>query len=178
MAQTVRSLPALQETQVQSLSQEHPLEKGMATHSSILAWRIPWREDPSLWDQRVRHAYVTNTFLGSFTPCNLSNLSCCDFKSSRWYTQRCLFFSSKNLSWDFPGGAVDKESACQCRGSVADLGSSHKPQSCWARGPQLLSPRAATPENCAPRACALKPEKPLQREANSLQQRVAPTHCN
>ena len=41
----------MQETQVQSLCQEYPVEKGMATHSSILAWRIPWREDPSLWDQ-------------------------------------------------------------------------------------------------------------------------------
>ena len=39
--------PAVQETQVQSLSQEDPLEKGMATHSSILAWRIPWTEEPS-----------------------------------------------------------------------------------------------------------------------------------
>ena len=38
----VKNLPAIQETQVQSLHQEDPLEKGMATHSSILAWRIPW----------------------------------------------------------------------------------------------------------------------------------------
>ena len=42
----VKKLPALQETQVRSLGQEDPLEKGMATHSSILAWRIPWIEDP------------------------------------------------------------------------------------------------------------------------------------
>ena len=42
----VKNLPAVQETQVQSLSQENPLEKGMATSSSILAWRIPWREEP------------------------------------------------------------------------------------------------------------------------------------
>ena len=42
MAQTVNNLPAMQETQVQYLGQEDPLEKGMATHSSILAWRIPW----------------------------------------------------------------------------------------------------------------------------------------
>ena len=41
MAQKVKNLPAMQETQVQSLGQEDPLEKGMATHSSILAWRIP-----------------------------------------------------------------------------------------------------------------------------------------
>ena len=46
MAQTVKSLPALWETQVRSLGQEDPLEKGMATHSSILAWRIPWTEEP------------------------------------------------------------------------------------------------------------------------------------
>ena len=46
MAQTVNNLPAIQETWVQSLGQEDPLEKGMATHSSILAWRIPWTEEP------------------------------------------------------------------------------------------------------------------------------------
>ena len=46
MAQTVKNLPAMQETQVQSLGQEDPLEKEMATHSSILAWRIPWTEEP------------------------------------------------------------------------------------------------------------------------------------
>jgi len=43
---TVKNLPAMQETWVQSLGQEDPLEKGMATHSSILAWRIPWTEEP------------------------------------------------------------------------------------------------------------------------------------
>ena len=42
----VKNLPATQETQVQSLGQEDPLEKGMATYSSILAWRIPWTEEP------------------------------------------------------------------------------------------------------------------------------------
>ena len=46
MAQTVKNLPAMWETQVQSLGQEDLLEKGMATHSSILAWRIPWTEEP------------------------------------------------------------------------------------------------------------------------------------
>ena len=45
MAQTVKNLPAVQETQVRPLGQEDPLEKGMATHSSILTWRIPWREE-------------------------------------------------------------------------------------------------------------------------------------
>ena len=42
----VKNLPAVQETQVQSLGQEEPLEKGMATHSSIFAWRIAWTEEP------------------------------------------------------------------------------------------------------------------------------------
>ena len=45
MAQTVKNLTAMQETWVQSLGQKDPLEKGMETHSSILAWRIPWTEE-------------------------------------------------------------------------------------------------------------------------------------
>ena len=59
MAQTVKNLPAMQETRVQSLGWEDPLEKGMASYSSILAWRIPWTEEPvrlqSVGLQRVRH---------------------------------------------------------------------------------------------------------------------------
>ena len=57
MAQTVKNLPAMQEIQVQSLGWKDPLEKGMATDSSILAWRISWTEEPgglqSMWLQRV-----------------------------------------------------------------------------------------------------------------------------
>ena len=45
MAQMVKNLPAMQETQVQSLGQEDPLEKEMATHSRILAWSVPWTEE-------------------------------------------------------------------------------------------------------------------------------------
>ena len=59
VAQMVKNLPALQETRGQSLGREDPLEKGVATPSSILAWRIPWTEEPdrlqSLGLQRVRH---------------------------------------------------------------------------------------------------------------------------
>ena len=47
MARIVKNLPGMRETQVQSLGWEDPLEKGMETHSSILAWRIPWTEEPS-----------------------------------------------------------------------------------------------------------------------------------
>ena len=46
VAQLVKNLPAVQETHVRFLGQEDPLEKEMAPHSSILAWRIPWREEP------------------------------------------------------------------------------------------------------------------------------------
>ena len=59
MAQLVKSLPAMQETWVQSLGGEDHLEKGKATHSIILVWRIPWTEEPgglqSTGSQRVRH---------------------------------------------------------------------------------------------------------------------------
>ena len=59
VAQRVKRLPAMQETWVQSLGQEDPLEKEMATHSSTLAWKIPWTEKPgrlqSMGLQRVRH---------------------------------------------------------------------------------------------------------------------------
>ena len=58
MAQMVKNPPAMPETRVQSLGCEDPLEKRMATHSSILAWRIPWTEKPnglqSVGSQRVR----------------------------------------------------------------------------------------------------------------------------
>ena len=46
VAQTVKNMSAMRETQVKYLGQEDPLEKGLATHSSILAWRIPWTEEP------------------------------------------------------------------------------------------------------------------------------------
>ena len=59
MAQMVKNLPAVQESQTPSLGQEDPLEKEMATHSSILAWEIPWAEEPgrlqSMGSQRVGH---------------------------------------------------------------------------------------------------------------------------
>ena len=64
VAQTVKILPTVQETWVRSLGQEDLLEKEMATHSSILAWRIPWTEESgalqSMGSQRVRHDHATN----------------------------------------------------------------------------------------------------------------------
>ena len=64
MSQTVKSMPAMWETRVLSLGQEDPLEKEMATHSSILVWRIPCTEEPgsySPWGYRVRHDWAAST---------------------------------------------------------------------------------------------------------------------
>ena len=84
-----QNLPAMQETQVQSLGWEDPLEKEMATHSSILAWRIPWTEEPgrlqSMGSQRVGHNWVNNIFTdilvywyGRNTPFLTSEFSGCN----------------------------------------------------------------------------------------------------
>ena len=82
VAHLVKNPPAMWETWVWSLSGEDPLEKGMATHSSILAWRIPWTEEPgrlqSMGSQRVRHDWVVFTFTLSFLKTCLNNSS---FKS-------------------------------------------------------------------------------------------------
>ena len=70
MAQMIMNLPAMQETWVWFLSQENPLGKEMATHSSMLTWRILWTKEPgglqSLETQRVGHDWVTNTFTFHF----------------------------------------------------------------------------------------------------------------
>ena len=89
VAQTVRNPLAMQEIWVLSLGWEDPLEKGMATHPSILAWEIPWTEEPgglqSMGLQRVGHNWATNTHTHkgdenkvkkSFLPCNNFMLFC------------------------------------------------------------------------------------------------------
>ena len=58
MAQMVKNLPAIQKTQVQSLGGEDPLEKEMATHSSMLAWEIPWTEDPGSYSPRGHKSWT------------------------------------------------------------------------------------------------------------------------
>ena len=93
MAQTVKNLPAMQETQVWSLGQKVLLEEEMAAHCSTLAWRIPWTEElggpQSMGLQRVRHDWATHNFTSIRT----------------W---------QDNVG-DFTGGAVVKESTRQCR---------------------------------------------------------------
>ena len=70
MAQAVKKLPAVQKIDIQNLGWEDPLENWMATHSSILAWKIPWAEEPgglqSTGWQRVGHDWATNTFTFHF----------------------------------------------------------------------------------------------------------------
>ena len=64
VTQMVNRLPAMWETRIQSLGQEDPLEKEMATHSNILAWKNPWMEEPgrlqSMGSQRIRHVWATS----------------------------------------------------------------------------------------------------------------------
>ena len=71
VTQRIKNLPAIRETWVWSLGLEDPSEKGMATHSSILAWRIPWTEEPGgllfMGSERVGHNWATNTFTSCFT---------------------------------------------------------------------------------------------------------------
>ena len=98
MAQTVKCLPAVQETWVQSLGQEDTLEKEMATHSSTLAWKIPWTEEPgrlqSMGLQRVRHDRVTSLLAlipGSQLINSLTS------KESLIKNNLCLYISSVQL---------------------------------------------------------------------------------
>ena len=80
----------MEETQVQSLGQEDPLEKGIATHSTFLAWRIPWTEEPgglpSTGSQRVRQDQATHTFTLPFPA----------------REQNCFFFFEQNCFYLIP----------------------------------------------------------------------------
>ena len=112
VARTVKNLPAMWEARVQSLSREDPLEKGMATHSSIPPWEIPWREEPgrpqSKGSQRVRHdwAFLQNPQRNHPTLVFL--------KLPQWFWASRIAQLVKNLP-----GSAGKESAC----NVGDLGS-------------------------------------------------------
>ena len=89
VAQMVKNMPAMQETEVGSLGWEDPLEKRIATHSSILDWRILWTEEPgrlhSIGSQRVGHNWAINTFL-TFTLSRNTNVGKdkTSFKGQHW----------------------------------------------------------------------------------------------
>ena len=100
VAQTVKNPPAMQETQVQSLGWEDPLEKGMAIHTSILIWRIPWTEEP-----------------GGLQSMELQ---------SQTQPKRPTLHLECPFSVGFPGSSVSKESSCSAgdQGSIPGSGRS------------------------------------------------------
>ena len=138
----VKCLPATWETWVRSLDQEDPLEKEMATHSSTLAWKIPWTEKPgrlqSMGSQRVEHNWATSFSFPFFLvtvyiihiKCMFINVKC----SSIWcfgyiwsrkqiqltFQLGCVrnggkYWDWKVKHWDFPGGPVVKTPHLQCK---------------------------------------------------------------
>ena len=111
MAQMVKNLPTMQETQVQSPSQEYPLETGMATHSSSVAWRIPWTEEPGKLSARGRKELDTTERL-THTP-----LTMCSLGSPEPIVDIDIY-SYFYICMGFPGGSDGKESAC----NVGNLG--------------------------------------------------------
>ena len=97
----VKNLPSIQETQIHSLGYENPLEKGMATHSSILVWRILWTEEPggqqSVGSPRVRHNWATFN-LGSLLP-NMSLAHTISFLNSKFIYLTSYLTSLRHLKY-------------------------------------------------------------------------------
>ena len=96
VAQMVKRLPTMQETRVQSLGRKDLLEKEMATHSSILAWKIPWTEEPgglqSMGSQRVEHDWATSLFF--------QHIKWFEFKRyRRMYSEKSLSHPCPQLSY-------------------------------------------------------------------------------
>ena len=96
MAQTVKNLPAMGETRVQTLGQEDPLEKGIATHSSILAWRIPWTEEPGR--VIVHSCYITGWYFSTAACLVHQMIPLFDFFLSVFSRRLLGFFFPQNLA--------------------------------------------------------------------------------
>ena len=90
VAQMVKRLPTIQETQVQSLGQEDLLEKEMATHSSLHTWKIPWTEElgglQSMGSQRVRHDWATSLYSKRYNTFKKLFIICWNFKCMQYLT--------------------------------------------------------------------------------------------
>ena len=99
MAQSVKNPPAIWDTWARSLGWENPLEEGMVTHSSALAWRIPWTEEPGRLQpkgsQRVDTAELLSTALGRVTVLNLLRQTFCA-------TEKKNYISPPNISYLLP----------------------------------------------------------------------------
>ena len=126
VAQRLKPLPAMPETWDQSLGREDPLEKEVATHSRILAWRIPWTEEPgglqSTGSQRVRHDWVTSLSLSiihSYRSPYMNPMATTKAHSRhqklKWKATRTLL---KKTIKDFLGGSEAKTPCLQYRGLV------------------------------------------------------------
>ena len=117
MAQTVTNLPAVWKIQVQSLGWEDPLEKGMATHASIVAWRISWTSEPgrlqSMESQRVRHNWATNTITHYWLLTLGETDVKCDLKTWTYLpiTQCTEWYYYSNCRW---GRNIDKGHSLIC----------------------------------------------------------------
>ena len=112
VAQRLKHLPAVQETQVWSLGQEDPLEKEMATHSSILAWRIPWMEEP-----------------GGYSP-----QGCKESDMTEWLLFLSFFLNKKKKNWGLPwwsGGSDSVFRFCRVHGLYPRWG--NKDSAFWMR---------------------------------------------
>ena len=117
----VKNLPAMQQTWVQSLGQEDPLEEGMATHYSILAWRIPWTEEPGGLQshqglQGCKESDTTER-LSLTQVIILQSMCILDIKlytlnTYKFYANVISTELLKIIDRDFPGGSDGKESAC------------------------------------------------------------------
>ena len=95
VAQRIKRLPAMQETQVQSLGWEDPLEKEMATHSSILAWRILWTEEPER--ATVHGVAKSRTRLSDFTSLHFTSLMWASFCIKYFTTITLVNLHNKSL---------------------------------------------------------------------------------
>ena len=116
--------PVMQETRVQSLGRQDPLEKGMAIHSIILAWRISWTEKPGrlqcVGSQRLRHNWTTNTHTTtSYTRKPVPT----GFSVS---VNHNSIFVVAQTHWGFPDGSVGKESTCNA-GDPSSIPGSGRP---------------------------------------------------
>jgi len=117
----VKSPPAIEVTRVQCQDWEDPLEEGMATHSSILVWRIPWTEEPgglqAMGLQRVRHDWVTNTRISVRTRKSSQDsllLLWCNCPAT--HSSLCVYWESRyNFS------SVSQTIRCMCNISRVDL---------------------------------------------------------
>ena len=112
----VKRLPTIRETRVQSLGWEDLLDKDVATHSSILAWKIPWMEEPgrlqSMESQRVGHNWATSLSLNPETVLRQDTLLLYNPKECREGKKVCPFFLLENSRPLSPWGPLDSLSTC------------------------------------------------------------------